>query len=131
MNVLLVSKRLLNSLRNAVILTLVSAPLTLLAQEAGLISGRVGDETGAGLPGVLIEARRASRVLRQTSSDRGGHYELSGLAAGTYDISFRLSNLAPHVKQGIAVHRLLTVAVHGHCDAGHGLKAIVARELPR
>jgi hypothetical protein len=74
----------------------------LTAQETGVLAGRVSDETGAGLPGVAIEARRSAEV-RQLSTDRAGDYELSGLEPGAYEVSFRLPNFATVIKKGVAV----------------------------
>lgn len=59
------------------------------AQQTGDISGRVTDESGAAVSGVVIEA--SSNVLpqaRSTTSAANGHYRLPLLLPGDYEVTF-------------------------------------------
>lgn len=74
------------------LLMAVAAPL--LAQQTGLISGKVTDGSGAVLPGVTVEARSA--VLpgpRGTVTGANGDYRLPALPPGNYTVTFALSGM--------------------------------------
>ncbi|HVS02762.1 MAG TPA: carboxypeptidase regulatory-like domain-containing protein [Thermoanaerobaculia bacterium] len=65
------------------------------AQQTGSIAGRVTSTDGAGLPGVVVEAR--SDVLprpRATTTLDNGDFLLPQLPPGVYALSFRLEGLA-------------------------------------
>ncbi|HEX7253175.1 MAG TPA: carboxypeptidase-like regulatory domain-containing protein, partial [Thermoanaerobaculia bacterium] len=87
----------------AALLAIVAASTVLRAEETGSIAGRVTDETGAGLPGVLVEASSSAGEAKPVSTDRDGRYEISGLHAGAYDLSFRRPGFAPQGKRSVAV----------------------------
>jgi outer membrane receptor protein involved in Fe transport len=77
--------------------------MSLTAQNAPALHGRVYDSTKAVLPGVTVEATPAGgarSVVGVTGSD--GSYTLN-LAPGTWNVSFSLINFATTVKRGIAV----------------------------
>jgi TonB-dependent receptor-like protein/carboxypeptidase family protein len=75
-----------------------------LAAGAGL-AGRVVDASSAGLPGVSVEARRAgdpaSAAVRATT-DRAGAWEIAGLQAAEYEISFTLPGFARATRKAAA-----------------------------
>src|SRR5262249_36600235 len=76
----------------------------LSAQAAGTMAGRATDESGSALPGVTVEASKASLPAgRAATTDRSGSYSISGLAAGLYDVSFRIPNFATVIRKGVAV----------------------------
>jgi TonB-dependent receptor-like protein/carboxypeptidase family protein len=87
----------------AALLAIATASPILLSEDAGSIAGRVTDETGAGLPGVAVEARSSASEAKPVSTDREGGYEISGLRTGVYDLSFRLPSFAPQAKKGVTV----------------------------
>jgi Fe(3+) dicitrate transport protein len=54
------------------------------AQTAAELSGRVVDTTGAVVPGATVTARRTSgALLRSTTTDAAGRYEMAGLESGS------------------------------------------------
>ena len=60
------------------------------AQDS-MISGTVTDATGGILPGVTVDARDAAGSSQVTVTDGTGQFTFSGLAAGTYAVTFTLS----------------------------------------
>ena len=60
---------------------------------AGSLQGRVTDETGGALPGVVIQLRSGDGPA-ETVTDASGGYTFDGLAAGSYELSFSLINFA-------------------------------------
>ena len=68
---------------------LVSSPGVASAQD-GTLGGTVTDATGGILPGVTVEARDAAGSAQVTVTDGTGQYTFSGLAPGTYAVTFTL-----------------------------------------
>ena len=64
-----------------------------VAAQTAQLRGTVLDETGAALPGVLVELRSGG-TARQTQSDDRGQYRIDGLAPGRLEVSFTLVNFA-------------------------------------
>lgn len=60
---------------------------------AQIVSGIVRDQTGAPLPGVVVEARRPWAPVQSTSTDTGGRFRLP-VSPGEYEVSFALANFA-------------------------------------
>ena len=60
------------------------------AQEPGTISGTVRDATGLVLPGVTVEALDAAGASQVTFTDGTGQFTFSGLAPGSYELTFAL-----------------------------------------
>ena len=67
----------------------VFAPGVASAQDA-TIAGTVTDATGGILPGVTVEARDGAGTAQVTVTDGTGQFTFSGLAPGTYDVTFTL-----------------------------------------
>ena len=63
------------------------------AQVSRLV-GTVIDETGAALPGVDVQVRDAAGVVRSTTTDRGGHYDVRDVASGGAVVSVSMPNFA-------------------------------------
>ena len=61
----------------------------------GSIKGKVKTESGAGAEGVRVTARQNEREAATATTDRKGQFQLAGLAAGRYNLTFR--------KQGLSV----------------------------
>ena len=68
----------------------VLAPGAAAAQD-GEISGTVTDATGLVLPGVAVTARDADGDVQVTFTDGTGRYTFSGLAPGTWEVTFELA----------------------------------------
>jgi hypothetical protein len=70
----------------------------------GRISGTVKDQTGAALPGVIVEIRQADSTLRRTvTTDASGKYVIEPVAPGTHRVSFRLINFAGVSDEAVVV----------------------------
>ena len=81
------------SLQTAFALVLTAAlcaPGIANAQDEASIAGTVTDATGLILPGVTVEARDEAGTTQVAFTDGTGQYSFSGLAAGTYEVTFIL-----------------------------------------
>ena len=95
----------------------VFAPGVASAQDA-TIAGTVTDTTGGILPGVTVDARDAAGRSQVTVTDGTGQFTFSGLAPGTYAVTFTLSGFtAPaqvvEVRGGATVALDVEMAVGG------------------
>lgn len=80
------------------LLTLLVAAASVAAQKNGTtggIKGKVKTESGASAEGVRVAARQGEREVATATTDRKGQFEIAGLAAGRYNLTFR--------KQGLSV----------------------------
>ena len=66
------------------------APGLASAQDEPSIAGTVTDATGLILPGVTVEARDEAGNVQVVFTDGTGQFSFSGLAAGTYEVTFVL-----------------------------------------
>jgi outer membrane receptor protein involved in Fe transport len=89
----------LTAIRVAVLLLVTASSAA--AQQARL-TGTVRDETGAALPGVLVELRSATATVLHIQSDERGQYRFDTVTPGRGELSFTLVNFAT-VKRPIAV----------------------------
>ena len=61
------------------------------AQRTGIVTGIVDDDTKSPLVGVVIVLEPADGGRsRETVTDRAGHFEITGVTAGTYKVSASL-----------------------------------------
>ena len=100
------------------ILTLVLIPSAALAQAT--LSGVVKDDSGAFLPGVMVEAH--SSVLQRearTVSDSKGEFTLSNLPSGRYKVTFTLSGFDIASLDGVEL-REATIGVTAVAAIDHG-----------
>src|SRR5262249_13814230 len=74
------------------------------------IAGTVRDEGGGALPGVSVECRAEDRAALQTVTDERGAYTIEGIAPGSVQLSFVLSNFAP-VRRDVEVEPTGSVRV--------------------
>ncbi|MXY26188.1 MAG: TonB-dependent receptor [Acidobacteria bacterium] len=82
-----------HSLRRALAVALAAAlfaPGVASAQDEASITGTVTDATGLILPGVTVEARDDAGNTQVTFTDGTGQYSFTGLAPGTYEVTFVL-----------------------------------------
>ena len=79
--------------------------------QDGVIDGTVADTTGLVLPGVTVEARStaAGGPTAVGVTDGAGAFTISGLAPGTYDVTFTLPGFQEVVRAGVAVGTGATV----------------------
>ena len=82
----------------------VVAPGAASAQDAA-IEGLVTDTTGLILPGVTVEARRATAggQMQTAVTDGAGRFTMSALQPGTYDVTFTLPGFAPVVRDRVEI----------------------------
>jgi hypothetical protein len=77
----------------AILLAVLMSSSGAFAQAAGSISGRTVDQTGAGLPGVVIDLVAAGGELTAVS-DGVGAYRFEEVPAGAAEVTYRLINFA-------------------------------------
>ena len=71
----------------AVLSLLLVFSLPAMAQVSAALSGRVTDQTGAGVPGATVTAKDTELgVSRVTVTDDAGRYELPSLPLGKYEV---------------------------------------------
>ena len=58
------------------------------------LTGTVRDETGAALPGVVVELRSDTAGVDETITNERGEYRLDGIRSGRFELSFTLVNFA-------------------------------------
>ncbi len=87
-------------LRAFLALLFLSAALPALAQQTGVLSGKVTATDGSLLPGVTVEAR--ADVLpapRVTVTDANGGYRMPALPPGSYTVTFSLAGMTTITRQ--------------------------------
>ena len=80
----------------------------------GTLNGTVSDPSGAVLPGVTVVAKGTQTGLtQQTVSGGEGEWRITGLPAGSYDVSFELDGFKRLIRSGLTVEAAVarTVAV--------------------
>ena len=101
----------------AAVLLALTTPGTASAQPGGTIAGTVEDEGGLVLPGVAVSARNVQTMLiRVVTSDGRGRYEITGLAAGAYEVrgvlpGFRSETVTVRVTAGGAAQLDMVLAI--------------------
>src|ERR1051325_10411613 len=74
------------------------------AQATAQISGTVGDQTGAVLPGVEVTATQlATGIARTVVTNEVGSYVLPNLATGPYRLEAALPGFRTYVQTGIVL----------------------------
>lgn len=93
-------------------------PLSVFAQDTGVITGTVRDKSGAVVPGAEVKVRgHAGGNDRTTTSNSEGEYLAAGLPGGTYDLTisaqgfktFKADNIALRVAQKARIDATLDV----------------------
>ena len=83
-----------------------SATTAVTAERPGSIFGKVTDVSGGVLPGVTVTASGPALRAAQTSvSNESGSYEVSGLPAGLFSVSFELAGFKKVVRANVALLR--------------------------
>ena len=92
-------------------LTLVCA-VSLLAQVSAVLSGTITDQSGAVVPSATVTATNTETgAVRDTVADGVGHYQISSLPVGQYQIDAKKSGFQETVRTGVelAVNQSATV----------------------
>jgi len=69
----------------------------------GELRGRVVDETGGVLPGVVVTIAPPGPVVAEASTDGTGDYVFQGLTPGRYQVSFALANFGSLTRRDVVV----------------------------
>jgi len=86
----------------AVLSLLLVSSVPAMAQVSAALSGRVTDQTGAGVPGATVTAKDTDMgISRETVTDAAGRYELPALPVGRYEVAATKSGFAVAVRSGI------------------------------
>lgn len=64
------------------------------SKTTGSIKGKVKTESGASAEGVRVTAHKGDDEVATAATDRKGQFEIAGLAAGRYNLTFRKSGLS-------------------------------------
>jgi len=96
------------------IFTLGTSEVAHAQQATGRIIGNVTDPSGAGVPGVRVDATNvATRVSQETKTDREGFFEILSLPIGTYDVRV----VATGFREQVFEHQVLQIAQSLRVDA--------------
>ena len=90
-------------------LMLLCAAFDAHAQPFGAIGGHVRDQTGASLPGVLVDLTSNARVLA-TTTDGQGRFRFDAVPAGKAELTFRSINFSV-LRRTVAVSVEVTATV--------------------
>jgi len=97
-----------------VIVMLGSVPMSALAQTAntGAITGVVKDQSGAVVSGATVRATNvATGVVRTTTTNDSGIYELSSLTPAEYRVEVEAQGFAKYIQERVTVNVLSRVTV--------------------
>lgn len=83
------------------------------------ISGTVTDSSGADVPGATVTISNSSEgVKRQVTSNSTGSYLVSGLPAGTYELTVTASGFKTYHAEGIIVHSAEKIGADAKLEVG-------------
>src|SRR5246500_4698551 len=95
------------------LLSLLSLPALLLAQDTGSMTGTVTDPTGAAVGNAQVVVSNAERgVHRTTTSNSAGEWVVPGLTPGTYDLAVTAAGFKKYQARGV----ILRVAQKARVD---------------
>ena len=82
-----------------------AAPARAQFANTASLEGIVSDESGAALPGVTVTLSGPSLQLGQLTevTNAEGHYRLTQLPLGTYQVRYELSGFQPTIREGLQI----------------------------
>jgi hypothetical protein len=100
--------------------------------DAGSITGRVTDETGATLAGAQVEVTNEAGKTRNTTTNDRGEYSVSGLLPGRYVVMVTKLRFMPHADGAVmveagkatALEAKLAVSLEEHVDVTDEVKGL-------
>ncbi len=102
------------------------------AQDEVSITGTVTDATSLILPGVTVEARDSAGNLQVTFTDGTGQYSFSGLAPGSYEVTFVLPGFnAPAQTVQVSAGAIATASVEMVVGLEERVVVVGSRQEPR
>jgi hypothetical protein len=85
-------------------LLLLFQPAALTAQVGGTISGYVQDQGGGAMPGATVTVELAGQQLvRTTSTNATGFFDLQALPRGTYQVKVEMAGFETHIQKDVVV----------------------------
>ena len=97
-------RRTLRTLLLTVGLTILLGAPSVQAQVAGTISGYVQDQGGGAMPGATVTVESAGQQLvRTTTTNATGFFDLQALPRGTYQIKVQMTGFDTQVQKNIEV----------------------------
>src|SRR5262245_59241249 len=90
------------------------------AAHAQTIAGTVRDDSGAVLPGVIIEVSSPALIekTRSATTDGTGQYRVVSLSAGVYTVTFSLTGFNTVKREGIELTGNFTATVNADLKVG-------------
>jgi hypothetical protein len=106
--------------------------LTAAAQQTlGGITGTVLDPQGGAVPGVAVQAvSQETKLVRNTTSNSQGTYQLNDLPIGTYTITFTMQGFVTERVPGIVVQADRTVTLPGNLTVGGATDSVTVEASP-
>jgi hypothetical protein len=113
------ARRFVRAFAPAVVVTFLSVPSAVLAQDAE-IAGVVTDNTGGILPGVTVEASSPALIeqSRVVFTDSQGAYRIIALNPGEYTVTFTLPGFTTVVREGITLTATFSANVDVQMSVG-------------
>ncbi|HEY7501957.1 MAG TPA: TonB-dependent receptor, partial [Vicinamibacterales bacterium] len=97
----------------AILAMLIGVSPALAQVQAGEITGKVTDDTGAILPGVTVTIASPALIQSQSAtSSEAGSYRFTLIPIGTYSVKFELPGFKTVVREGIQVNIGFTAQVN-------------------
>src|SRR5713101_8307965 len=70
----------------------------------GSVSGTIADQSGAAVPKAhVVVTNRATGVQRETEVDENGHYTITDVSPGNYDLTVKVSGFKPLTQTGLTI----------------------------
>src|SRR4029453_11146674 len=101
-----------------VVASLVLVPA--LARAQSVFTGTVKDTSGAGMPGVTVEAPSPvlTEKVKSTITDENGQYRIVDLRPGTYTLTFTLPGFNTQTRDGVELQSNLTATINVELGVG-------------
>src|SRR5882762_6974409 len=70
----------------------------------GSVSGTIADQTGAAVPKAHVSiTNRATGVVRETDADENGHYAITDIPPGSYDLRVTATGFKPLTQTNLTI----------------------------
>jgi Carboxypeptidase regulatory-like domain/TonB dependent receptor len=97
--------------------------------DRGTITGTVADPAGAAVASAAIQARNVETgAVYDAASTATGNYALSGLPAGTYEVSVSVAGFKKYIRQGLVVQAAQTFRIDIGLEIGNASESVTVTE---